>query len=639
MGWDENLFHWFLKATQRLSGKSEDHPNFEFAARLESLHPRLKLLASALADETMEVKEAETHGGILGNTLLLPPVVSLLPNDEDNAEIYIYRVAYSVTLVKLGVFLPSDFEGSIDLQNILAILVTPWVRKHLIENYPTLAEIERRIFGIEFERVSSAQDHKGSKASCLNELLAQALKGELEMLMPSEAIAEAKTIYAGWVKLSGFPKFSFPPFFSLPYPQCADKEKGAVRSPNIPVGSLASGTEKKGKAREKLEEVKFSQDKLNESPLVHVFEKVKTADEYLGGRKALDGEDEMRDHHEALSELDLKKIIRSSDRTQSIFKSDVIMESIVGDLEEGINTPEEVDFLYDEWNEKNRTYKKDWCRIRVSPAQHRVSAEQANEYVSSALTKHVRQIRELRQEFEKIKAERKWRNRQLDGSEIDIDSVVDRHATLRSGHSPSDALYLSRRRHERDFATLVLLDSSLSTDSWIQNHRVMDVLKESMIVLGKVVSEFQDKVAIAGFHSNTRNDCRFFAIKDFEESWDLIWPKLVSLQPTGYTRIGPALRHAIHMLSNVSAKKKLILLISDGKPTDFDRYEGKYGVSDIRQAIREATGKQITVRALAIDSNAKFYLPEMFGSGNFQILPHPGRLTQSIAELYGWLMK
>ena len=74
---------------------------------------------------------------------------------------------------------------------------------------------------------------------------------------------------------------------------------------------------------------------------------------------------------------------------------------------------------------------------------------------------------------------------------------------------------------------------------------------------------------------------------------------------------------------SVNTRQKLLLLISDGKPTDYDRYEGRYGIADVRQAMREAHQARIHTYALAVDVQAKHYLPQMFGSGNFQILPHP----------------
>ena len=120
-----------------------------------------------------------------------------------------------------------------------------------------------------------------------------------------------------------------------------------------------------------------------------------------------------------------------------------------------------------------------------------------------------------------------------------------------------------------------------------------------------------------------RRDCRFVLLKSFDEPWPRCKAALASLEPTGYTRIGPALRHGVALLERQHAAQKLLLLISDGKPTDYDRYEGRYGIADVRQAMREAHQARIHTYALAVDVQAKHYLPQMFGSGNFQILPHP----------------
>jgi nitric oxide reductase NorD protein len=81
------------------------------------------------------------------------------------------------------------------------------------------------------------------------------------------------------------------------------------------------------------------------------------------------------------------------------------------------------------------------------------------------------------------------------------------------------------------------------------------------------------------------------------------------------------------------------LLLIDGKPIDYDRYEGRYGIADIRQAIREAHHSRIHTYALAIDVQAKLYLPQMFGSGSFRILPHPTHLVRGLSEVYGQLAR
>ena len=77
-------------------------------------------------------------------------------------------------------------------------------------------------------------------------------------------------------------------------------------------------------------------------------------------------------------------------------------------------------------------------------------------------------IRDLRLLLDKIRCTRVLRNRQPEGADVDLDAVVDRYATVRSGSQPDDRLYLARRRHTRDLVTLLLVDLSSSTDAWIQ---------------------------------------------------------------------------------------------------------------------------------------------------------------------------
>jgi nitric oxide reductase NorD protein len=80
-----------------------------------------------------------------------------------------------------------------------------------------------------------------------------------------------------------------------------------------------------------------------------------------------------------------------------------------------------------------------------------------------------------------------------------------------------------------------------------------------------------------------------------------------------------------------------VLLVSDGKPTDYDRYEGRYGVADVRQALREGAQGGVLTHALAIDSHARSHLPEMFGTGAWHVLSHADRLLEVMRGAWGRL--
>jgi nitric oxide reductase NorD protein len=395
--------------------------------------------------------------------------------------------------------------------------------------------------------------------------------------------------------------------------------------------ALPTGTELPGKAKEHVRRVQLEQRDIANDVLIHTFDKIETAEEFQGVTRTPDGADELAQHAEALEELDMRQVVRSATCTQSIYKADVMLDGDVGDLADA-DSPPATAYVYDEWDDKAHQYKSRWCTVYVSrPPAPTPGAAAA---VGATLHKHARLVRDLRLLLDKVRCTRVLRNRQSEGADVDLDAVVDRYATVCSGHQPDDRLYLARRRHRRDLVTMVLVDCSYSTDAWIQGCRVLDIAKESVLVLSEVLTQWHDRVGIAGFYSHTRRDCRFVLLKRFDESGPRCQAALASLEPTGYTRIGPALRHSIALLEHQQATKKLLLLISDGKPTDYDRYEGRYGIADVRQAMREAHRARIHTYALAVDVQAKLYLPQMFGSGNFQILPHPTHLVQSLTDIY-----
>jgi nitric oxide reductase NorD protein len=162
----------------------------------------------------------------------------------------------------------------------------------------------------------------------------------------------------------------------------------------------------------------------------------------------------------------------------------------------------------------------------------------------------------------------------------------------------------------------------------------MDVEKQMVILFGEVLNEHFVDFQIDGFYSKTRNNTTYITLKSFDESWQKSKMRIGAIQPSGYTRIGPALRHATALLNKRAKRKKWIILLSDGKPNDYDRYEGKYGIEDVKQALREMGADGINNFALAIEEHAKYYLPQMFGKNHYNILSSPMEMVNSLAKLY-----
>jgi nitric oxide reductase NorD protein len=59
---------------------------------------------------------------------------------------------------------------------------------------------------------------------------------------------------------------------------------------------------------------------------VHTFEKAETLEEHTGLSRKNDDEDELKDHEEALNQLDMTHVLRSRDRPTSIYRADILLE-------------------------------------------------------------------------------------------------------------------------------------------------------------------------------------------------------------------------------------------------------------------------------------------------------------------------
>src|SRR5690606_1126578 len=110
--------------------------------------------------------------------------------------------------------------------------------------------------------------------------------------------------------------------------------------------------------------------------------------------------------------------------------------------------------------------------------------------------------------------------------------------------------------------------------------------------------------------------------------------RIAALAPGQYTRMGAAIRHVGRDLENQPQRRKLMLVLTDGKPNDIDYYEGRYGIEDTRMAIREARRAGLSVFGITIDEHAQDYFPYIFGSGAYSIVPDAARLPAALPAIY-----
>ena len=119
---------------------------------------------------------------------------------------------------------------------------------------------------------------------------------------------------------------------------------------------------------------------------------------------------------------------------------------------------------------------------------------------------------------------------------------------------------------------------------------------------------------------------------------DTVSRRIAALKPGHYTRLGAAIRHVATQLGQHGGMRRLLLVITDGKPNDIDYYEGRYGIEDTRRAVLEARMAGHAVFAITIDRKAETYVPHIFGRNGFAIVSNPDHLVDALPGIYRHLV-
>jgi nitric oxide reductase NorD protein len=283
--------------------------------------------------------------------------------------------------------------------------------------------------------------------------------------------------------------------------------------------------------------------------------------------------------------------------------------------------------LIDEWDYRINDYLINYVRIKPQVTLNVIPIE-----LPLRLKKSVKKIQG---ELDLLELNRIKNDRLPYGDELNIDTWIDYKGHLnKSMHHQN--FYTSYEKKTRDISTLILADVSLSTEGGItQDVRIIDVIKDGLMVFSEALDKLNDKFAIYSFSSLQNQKVYFNIIKNFKDKYDsLIRGRIDSMQPYYYTRLGAAIRESSKILEKQQSSTKLLLIISDGKPNDEDRYDSRYGIEDTKKAIEEVKKKGITPFCITVDLDAKEYLSYLFGKNGFAVVRDGQKLPKVIPEIY-----
>ncbi len=293
--------------------------------------------------------------------------------------------------------------------------------------------------------------------------------------------------------------------------------------------------------------------------------------------------------------------------------------------------------LYPEWDYSSQHYRPDW--VSVYEHLHR-SGDAA--YIDRLLAKHHALAKRLKKIIDLLKPQHKVRIRyQEEGSELDLDIAIRSLIDFRCGITPDPRINMSHRNDGRSIAVSLLLDLSASLGDVPQGcaQSKLELGQEAVSLLAWAIEEMGDPFSIGGFHSDTRHEVRYLHFKGYKERWDAeVKARLAAMEAGFSTRMGAAMRHAGHYLAHQEADKKLLLVLTDGEPSDIDVKDPRHLIEDARIAVRELDRKGIYTYCINLDPKADEYVADIFGN-HYTVIDNIQRLPERLPQLFLALTK
>ncbi len=531
-------------------------------------------------------------------TLRLPESIALFPTKELNRDLYLWLTAISV--VNVDTKRNKDWISRNQKRTAKTLAIWPGLKSR----YQALLEAHLQ------QRPEPGSLNKGEAQQ--ENAIRQALKNSDQNIMLEYAKRPPQPV----------------PLWLHPSPPKQEALNMSHNDPDI-IDKNDKDADANNSADKKQKQIKRKQANREDMPdgndglMSFRLESLWSWSEYVKvDRSSVDQDDD--DASRTAEDMDQITLSQDSETSASKIKLDLdLPNSQYDDIVLGEGIP------VDEWDFKQQRLQKDHCRIIPMTARHAEAMDLP--------TKLQPQARKIRRHFEMLRPQRHWVSRQNEGTELDLENYITFLADRKHGHVNSDTpVYRDLRNQSRDLSCLLLADLSLSTDAYINDDaRVVDVIRDSLYLFSEALSATGDRFALHGFSSRNRNHVRFHDIKTFNDSYNNeIRGHINAIKPGYYTRMGSAIRYASKLLAKEPSTQKLLLILTDGKPNDLDKYEGRYGTEDTRQAIIEAEQMGLQPFCVTIDEQAEDYLPYLFGQSSFVLVRNAEELPKKLPLLY-----
>lgn len=287
---------------------------------------------------------------------------------------------------------------------------------------------------------------------------------------------------------------------------------------------------------------------------------------------------------------------------------------------------------YPEWDYLHQCERPDWVSVYeyLQPAG-------SYQVIDRLLEQYQGLAKQLESALEVLKPQDRQRVRHLEqGCELDFDLALTAMTDLRHGLTPSDRIHQDFVHCSRDISIQVLMDlsTSLNQPATDSDFTLLELSQCAVSLLAWAMDKLSDEFAIAGFHSNTRHDVRYMHIKGFSEPWGMnTKARLAQVQPHWSTRMGAALRHSARTLKARQKSKKLLLVLTDGQPSDIDVEDERWLIEDARRAVQDLQSQGIHVWCMQMHPQHSEITHQIYGH-RYVSTQHIHHLAKDLLQLF-----
>jgi len=605
----EKLFGFFYQNKLNRLKKNQGYLN------LDDVTHQLKQFARLVADESFEIEIGHSLWGcgFVNHELLLPIQCAWTDDRELNLDLMKILILKSVAIKKLNL----QFQFHEQARNYPRWIILKYmgiINYWLDQRFPHYSDYESDIYQKYVRKLAQTSKNRGFQF----QYWIQQIQCRESSVNKKIDISDLKRFEIKKDEPLDYLLATVP----LPYRFFKDQSyNGSTHENN------RQNKEAHSKQRNRKEVVTQSEDhKKNEiNPVAHSFEKMETLDDYEGGNRIASGEDELDQHMNALDEVELNQL---TDQGQAAghFHQDIEITQFKQHTEIKDDLKETQTFIYPEWDFKKQSYLSKHCYVYQTTLP---KVDQSLQIHLNIIQKYQREIKHWNQVFNHIMNRPLWKRRLIDGSELDLDALIRCYSDLKQT-SGLPYIYQNKEAQELDLACSFLIDTSYSTDTWLNGQKTIHTIRDSIVVFANAIKDSLKEIAIDLTYSQTRKNISHLSIKNFDNPWSTLFERLSHFEARQYTRLGPAIRHSSANLKKRHARHSLLVVVTDGKPTDLDPYEGRYGQNDVKKAMSEAQSEGIHCLLIGVTDLKESYLSRL--SQQSAMVSSPDEFCQKMVQ-------